>query len=352
MSLLRCHVLLGILFLALPEVLWGGSPRKGTSLGEYTVYVGTYNLRGGKGIYGYRFDPASGRFASHIPEAESTNPSFLVISPDRRFLYAVGETDSYQGRPTGSLRAYRIDPRSGGLTLLNEVSSLGAGPCYISMDQTGRFVLAANYDGGSFVIYPVLGDGRLAEHASAFVEDHGSGVDRDRQAGPHLHAIQVSPDNRYLLATDLGLDKLFVYRFDSSQGSIEAGKPPYSTVAPGAGPRHFVFDPHRQLVYEINEMGSTVMVFSYDRQSAALSPLQTVTSLPEGFAGQSTAAEIAIDPGGRFLYASNRGSDSIRVFAMHGPQGKLTPVASGRLSPTGQVLKVPSPACVVIRTDD
>jgi 6-phosphogluconolactonase len=263
------------------------------------------------------------------------------------------------------------------------VASKGSDPCYITVDKTGKYVLVANYTGGSVAVFPVLEDGRLGE-ASAFVQHTGHGANPERQAGPHAHSIDLSPDNRSAVVDDLGLDETLIYKFDSARGSL-APDPGVAKAAPGAGPRHFAFHPNGKLAYVVDEMASTVAVFRYDTGSRALRPLQTISTLPESFSGHNTAAEIQVHPSGKFLYASNRGHDSISVFAIDASKGTLTPIEyastkgatprnfeiapqgsllfvanqksddivvfainpeTGRLTPTGKVLEISRPVCV------
>jgi 6-phosphogluconolactonase len=366
----------------------GAAPKSGSKR-SYLVYVGTYTGPSSKGIYAYRFNAVTGRAVSLGLVAETANPSFLAIDPGQRFLYAVNEVSDYQGlhdqnQKSGSISAFAIDRTSGKLTLLNRVSSRGEGPCYISLDKTGKYVLVTNYDNGSIAVFPVLRDGKLGD-ASAVMQHSGHGPDVKRQEGPHPHEIETSPDNRFAIVSDLGLDQLLVYHFDPAQGTLAANNPPFTPVASGAGPRHFAFDPGAPFLYAINELTSTVTGFSYNLSAGTLRPLTTVSTLPGDFKGTSYGAEIAVHPNGKFLYASNHGHDSIAVFAITPAGGapKLLEIVStrgktprhfeiapggayvfaanqesnnvvlfkidkrtGHLTPTGQVLKVPSPACV------
>jgi len=357
---------------------------------EYLVYVGTYTLEPGstsKGIYAFRFDPDTAEMSSLGLAAETTNPSFLAVHPNHKFLYAVNETSNYKGQKSGSVSAFSIDKATGKLTLLNEVASKGADPCYITVDKTGKYVLVANYTSGSVAVFPVLEDGRLGE-TSAFIQHTGHGSDPERQEAPHAHSIDMSPDNRFAIVDDLGLDETLVYKFDSTKGSLTLNDPQlYTTLAkadPGAGPRHFAFHPSGKFAYVVNEMHSTVSVFSYGSKEGVLRRLQTISALPKDFSGHKEAAEIEVHPSGKFLYASNRGHDSIAVFAIDPDKGTLTlieyaptkgqtprsfeiaPAGSlllaeneksnnivifsidpktGRLTPTGKVLDVAEPVC-------
>jgi 6-phosphogluconolactonase len=353
---------------------------------KYFVYVGTYTEEGSasKGIYAYRFDPSNARLTSIGLAAQTINPSFLAVHPNRRFLYAVNEVGNYKGQQSGAVSAFAIDHATGKLRLLNEVASGGADPCYITVDKTGKFVLVANYTGGSVSVFPILQDGRLGE-ASAFVQHTGHGTNPKRQEGPHAHSIDLSPDNRFAIVDDLGLDQTLVYKFDSAKGSLTANDPPFAKADAGAGPRHFVLHPNGRFAYVINEMGSTVSVFSFEAAGAVLRTLQTISTIPKEFAGQNDDAEIQIHSSGKFLYASNRGHDSVAVFAIDPDKGTLTLIEyvptkgqsprnfeidptgrllfaaneksdnvvvfrinaqTGRLTPTGKVLDISQPVCV------
>lgn len=294
---------------------------------KYLMYVGTYTEEGSasKGIYAYSFDAGTGQLTALGLAAQSVNPSFLAIHPNRRFVYAVNEIGNYKGEKSGAVSAFSIDAKTGKLTLLNQVASRGAGPCYISIDKSGKHVLVANYDGGSIAVFPVLEDGRLGE-SSAFVQHTGHGTNPERQEAPHAHSIDVSPDDHFAIVDDLGLDQTLVYPFDSTKGSLNASAANIAKAAPGAGPRHFALSPNGKFGYVINEMASTVSVFSYDSAAGSLTPLQAVSALPKDFTGHSEAAEILIHPSGKFLYASNRGYDSVAVFAIDQSKGTLTPI--------------------------
>ncbi len=298
------------------------------------VYIGTYTGHGSEGIYVCEFDLATGRFTSPEIAAKTPSPSFLAVAPGEDFLYAVNETDQFDGQPAGAVSAFSMDSSTGKLKLLNQVSSRGSGPAHIVLDRTGRFALVANYGGGSVTVLPLLPDGKIGE-STAFMQHKGSSVNRERQEGPHAHAIAMSPDNRFAIVADLGLDQLLVYPFDASHGTL--GQPRIVNTDPGAGPRHLTFSKSGKFVYVINEMASTVTVYSYDPRDGAMAPLQTVSSLPANLAGKNTAAETVLHPSGKFLYASNRGDDnSIASFAVDSSKGTLTfieRVATGGKTP-------------------
>jgi 6-phosphogluconolactonase len=290
---------------------------------KYMIYVGTYTDHGSKGIYAYRFDSSTGKLTSLGLAAETAEPSFLAVDSNGRFLYAVNETGSYNGQHTGAVSAFAIQPESGKLSLLNQVSSRGADPAHIILDRAGKYALVSNYTSGNVVVLPVLKDGRLGE-ASSFVQHKGSSVNPQRQKGPHAHAMALSPDNRFAVVADLGLDQLLVYSFDAEKGTLGAN-PQIVKASPGVGPRHLAFGSDSRFLYVINEMQSTVVAYSYNESTGALHELQTISTLPKNFRGDNTAAEIDIHPSGEFLYASNRGDDnSIVVFAIDSRAGTLT----------------------------
>jgi 6-phosphogluconolactonase len=286
------------------------------------VYVGTYTGNASKGIYAFRFDEGSGALSPVGLVAETKSPSFLAVGPNRKFLYAVNEISSFEGERTGSVSAFSINVQSGKLTALNAKSSKGDGPCHLAVDATGRFVAVANYGGGNFSLLPIGADGRLGD-AVAILANGGSGHDKERQKGPHAHAVVFDSRNRYLLGADLGLDRVFVYKFDPSTGSLGANDPSSVQLAPGAGPRHVAFHPTLPLAFSINELTSTITSLSWDAAKGRLAAAGSVSSLPAGFSDENTTAEIAVHPNGRFLYGSNRGDDSIAVFAI-APTGTLT----------------------------
>ncbi len=318
--------------LALPFLASGAEAAgKSPASREYLAYIGTYTGLKSQGIYAFRFDAATGRLSPLGLAAKSANPSFLAVDPSHRFLYAVNEVGDFQGQKSGALSAFAIDAKSGKLRFLNQVASRGADPCYVSLDRTGKYLLVANYSSGNMAVFPMLADGRIGE-ASAFVQHHGHSVNPKRQEGPHAHMIETSPDNRFVLTTDLGLDEVLVYRFDAAKGTLAANDPPFGKVPAGAGPRHFTFSPDAKFVYVINEMGSSVTTFSFDAARGALKELQTLSTLPKDFKGRNDDAEVAVHPSGKFLYGSNRGHDSIAVFAIEPQTGTLRLI---EIVPTG-----------------
>lgn len=297
---------------------------------QYRVYIGTYTGDGSKGIYQSVLDLKTGKLSPAELSAETTSPSFLAIHPSQKFLYAVGEVSDFQGKKAGGVSAFAIDPAGGKLKLLNGQSSGGPGPCHLVVDQAGRCVLVANYGGGSAGVLPIKADGSLGE-MSSFVQHQGTSVDKARQEAPHAHSINLDPANKFAFVADLGLDKVLVYRFDSAAGKIEPNQPPSAAVDPGAGPRHFAFHPSGKYAYVINEMLCTVTGFAYDAAKGVLTPIQTITTLPNGFDGKDySTAEVQVHPSGKFLYGSNRGHHSIAAFAIDQATGQLKPVGHAR----------------------
>jgi 6-phosphogluconolactonase len=302
---------------------------------DWIMYVGTYTKAPSKGIYAYRFQSATGAvtpMGAAGLAAETENPSFLAVHPNQRFLYAVNEISNYKGAKDGSVSAFSMDQATGTLTLLNRVTTRGADPCHLSIDRSGKWLFVANYSGGSVAAFPVHDDGTLGE-ASAFFQHAGASVNKDRQSGPHAHDTVVSPDNKFVLAVDLGLDKVLTYRLDPAQGGL-APDPTFAAIAPGSGPRHLAFRPDGKFVYVLKEMLSAVVAFRYDAGGGTLTELQTLSTLPEGFKGDSSGAEIVAHPSGKFLYASNRGDDSLAIFRIDAAKGTLT--SAGRVSTQGK----------------
>jgi len=373
-----------VIALSLAAAAFSESAAAEAKMDRLWVYVGTYTQRESKGIYRFELDLASGKLSSRALAAETKDPSFLAIDPDQRFLYAVSEVGDFDGKKTGAVSAFALDPKTGELSVLNQQPSGGAGPCHLIVDRAGKHVLVANYDGGNASVVPIETGGRLGK-ATAFVQHHGAGTNPKRQDGPHAHSINLDAANRFAVVADLGLDKLFVYRYDSAKGTLTPNDPPSASVAPGAGPRHFTFHPNGKNAYVINELSSTVTVLRYDGERGSFEPFQTVSTLPKDFKGSSTTAEVQVHPSGKFLYGSNRGHNSIAVFAIDPKTGALSYVGhqadriktprnfaidptgtyllvanqdsdnivvfrieadSGELKPTGTVAEVPMPVCV------
>ncbi len=354
-----------------------------------TVYVGTYtnDKTQSKGIYKLSFDPATGALGKPEVAAEARNPSFLAISPDRKYLYAVGEMDDVDGTKAGAVSSFGIDAQTGTLSLISQAGSGGKGPCHVSVDATGRNVLVANYGGGT-IARLVSGDGGKLLGPMAVIEFEGEGPSKPRQDKPHAHFISPDPANAFVMATDLGTDQIYIYQLDPLKGLVP-NETPTANVKPGSGPRHLAFHPRGKFVYSINELSNTITAFAYDTVAGTLSEVQTITTLPEGETGPNTTAQIVVHPSGKYVYGSNRGHNSIVAYAVDEATGKLTLIgqtvtggktprnfnidpgggyliaanqnsgtlvvlkidpATGALAPTGVTAEVPSPVCVTFLT--
>jgi 6-phosphogluconolactonase len=356
---------------------------------ERLLYVGTYT-DGTKsdGIYLLRFDQHSGKLRQVASVNAGANPSVLAIHPNRRVLYAVSELEKYKGKASGAVSAFSIASNTGKLTKRNEQPSEGGAPCYVSVDRTGKVVLVANYMGGNVALFPIQADGALAP--PAHVEQHkGTGPNRERQEAPHAHCIVPDPSNRFALAVDLGVDRVFVYRLDLDGKTLRHVPGGDGVMRPGAGPRHIVFHPTLPLAFVANELDSTVTTLRFDAERGALSPIATHSTLPARWTGTNYPADIHITPTGRALYVSNRGHNSVAVFSVAASTGALAQVQvistdgdwprnfsldpsgrwllvanqrsnsiivfardeeSGRLTPTRQRITLPSPVCLVFRS--
>jgi 6-phosphogluconolactonase len=362
---------------------------------EMPVYVGTYTepirfgtgkiLEGkGEGIYLYRMHPMTGALAFDSKTTGVVNPSYLAVHPTQRFLYAVNELKTYEDKPTGTVSAFAVDAESGRLEFLNKRLTHGTDPCHVVVDGKSRYVFVANFMSGSVCVLPVRNDGSLGE-ASDFVQHLGSSVDPVRQKGPHAHSVTLDRANRFAFVPDLGLDKLMVYRFDRTRGMLEPNAVGWIKVKPGAGPRHVALHPGGRLAFLINELNSTLTALSFDARKGVFKELQVVPTLPAGFQGESTCADVQVAPSGRFVYASNRGHDSLVIYRIDQRTGRLTYVGhqtaqgrtprqfeidptgrfllvanqdtdtivpfridqqTGKLEPTGKVAQVPTPVCV------
>lgn len=375
--------ILGTLLLVLSLIASGSNSAHAES---FLVYFGTYTRGISKGIYVSRLEASTGKVSEPTLAAETTNPSFLAVHPNKKFLYAVGEVNDFAGKKTGAVVGFRIDAETGSLEKLNEQPSGGLGPCHLSVDRSGRNVLVANYGGGSVSVVPIGKDGRLAE-PTAFIQHQGSSVNAKRQTAPHAHGIYTDHGNRFVFVPDLGLDKVLIYRFDATRGTLTPNDPAFAPVSAGSGPRHLAFHPDGKLVYVINELTCTVSAFRYDHNQGALAEIQTLSTLPkdETIQPNFSTAELFAHPSGKFVYGSNRGHDTIAVFAVDETSGKLSRLeniptggktprgfgidptgrflmvgnqgsdsvvvftidqGNGRLTPTGQELTVGAPVCV------
>jgi 6-phosphogluconolactonase len=285
------------------------------------VFVGTYTNETIKGIYAFRFDEQSGALSPVGLAAETPSPSFLTASASGRVVFAVNEIGTFRGEKSGSVTSFAVDPATSKLTEISVQASGGAAPCHLTLDRTGRYLAVANYTGGNFALLPVDATGKLGP-AKVVVAGQGSGPNRQRQEGPHGHSVVFDAQNNFLIGSDLGIDRLLVYRFGAASGTLVAHDPASASLPPGAGPRHFAFHPDGRFAFSINELASTITSFSWDATSGRLGPVGSISTLPADFHGDSTTAEIAVHPNGRFVYGSNRGHDSIAVFSIN-PDGTL-----------------------------
>jgi 6-phosphogluconolactonase len=297
---------------------------------DTVCYVGTYTAPGkSKGIYAFRLQTQNDEVSQNILlvplglAAESNNPAFLEVDLKRRLIFAINEIDTFEGKPTGAVSAFAIEPATGKLKLINQVASGGTGPCHLVLDRTGKNLIIANYGGGSVAVIPVAADGRLGA-ATTTIQHKGHSVNPQRQQGPHAHCATLDPENRFAFICDLGLDQLVAYRFDAAHGKLTAETSLTVATKPGAGPRHMAFRPDGKFAYVINELNSTVTAYSYDAASGKLTELQTESSLPPSFDGKNSGAEIAVHPSGRWLYASNRGNETVVLFDIDKQTGKLS----------------------------
>ncbi len=386
-------IILLIVPLALLAVRGGAtaSPAK-----TYRVYVGTYTAKtNSKGIYEFEFDPVTGKMSAAKVAGETKDPSWVVVHPNGKFLYSVNETGK-----ASTVSAFTIDP-DGKLTLLNQLPSLGEDPCYLSFDKTGKFLFVANYTSGNVVVFPILADGKLGEHTANVIDQGATGPNKERQEGAHAHWINIdsgsiSPFSGLVYVADLGLDRVLIYQFHGTTGELSGPRvfstysnrkfDPSAILPPGTGPRHAAFSKDHTRMYVLGELNSTITALHMaGTDDFVPTALQKISTLPEGFSGRNDAAEIEIHPSGRFLYASNRGHDSIVAYAIDAKSGKLTLVediptggkeprhfaidptghfllagnqlsdtivefridqATGKLTPTGEALSVPSPVCL------
>jgi 6-phosphogluconolactonase len=387
-----------VLILAAPIVLFSLAGSAKPPAHSYLVLVGTYTHKtASKGIYAFSYDTETGKLTPKGVAAETPDPSFVAIHPNGKYAYAVNETGKQS-----TVSAFALDAQTGKLTLLNQLPALGEDPCYISFDRTGKFVLIANYTSGNVAVFPILPDGQLGEHTAVVTDTGTLGPNKERQEGPHAHWIELSARNLYAYVADLGLDRVLIYKFDAAKGTLTPADAPSSaanaatgsakpndafsaTLSPGTGPRHVAFSRDRNFMYVLGEVKSTVTVFANDT-GESYRAIQTLSTLPAGFSGRNDTAEIAMHPNGKWLYASNRGNDTIAVFAVEPGKGTLRLVAdvptggkeprhfaidppgkyllaenqnsdtivtfridaaSGKLTPSGDIVQVPAPVCLV-----
>jgi len=304
-----------IISLLFPVLIY--AQHKKTAPSTYDLLIGTYTKGKSKGIYVYRFYAETGRVAYLNEIDDVNNPSYLCVTPDNKFVYAVNENGK-----DGEVSAFTFDPKQGKLAFINKQSSGGADPCYVSVDKDQKNAFIANYSSGSLAVLPINKDGSLSP-VSQLVKDEGRGIDKERQEAPHVHIAILSPDEKYLLYTDLGTDKLNIMRYHASHPQpLTPANPASVSVKDGEGPRHIIFSNDKKHVYMVTEMGSAVHVFDYD--GGKLKEKQSITLLRDGFKGQTAGAAIKISPDGRFLYASNRlETNEISVYAIDPTDGKL-----------------------------
>jgi 6-phosphogluconolactonase len=358
------------------------------------LYVGTFTGQPphtygkSKGIYVFRLDPATGALSPYQTVEGVPNPSFLTLAPDGRHLYSVNANAETDGRPGGALSAFAVDPSTGRLSFLNRESVRAAGPCHVAVDASGRWALTACYHGGAAAVLPILADGRLGPATDA-VTYTGAGPDPVHQTVPHAHSINPDPANRFVLVCNQGLDRVFVYLLDPVNGKlVPHPRQPVVETHPVCGPRHLAFHPDGRTVYVIGEQGATVSVFAYDPAQGTLQSRQVVSTLPSGYTGTNACADLHVHPSGRFVYGSNRGHDSLAIFAVTEGTGELTPIGhqptlgqtprnftidptgslllvanqnsdtivafaidpdTGHLTPRGVVAEVPTPSCLAIK---
>jgi len=324
------------------------------------VFVGTYTepitfgtgqvLQGkGEGIHAYWFDELTGALRPLATASGVANPSYLALDASLSFLYAVNELKSYAGEPTGTVSAFRVDAATGRLRFLNRQATHGTDPCHVAVNHARTHVFVANFMSGSVCVLPVRRDGSLSE-ACDLVQHHGSSVDPRRQAGPHAHSVTLDASDRIALVPDLGLDQVMIYRFDPNRGKLDPNAQPSLAAKPGSGPRHLAFHPNGRFAYLVNELDSTVEALAYVGEAGSLRHVQTVSTLPVAPPAASTCADIHVHPSGRFVYASNRGHDSIAAYRVDPTSGALSVVrhesTRGRtprsfaIDPTGRFLIV------------
>lgn len=306
---------------------WFAEARIAKMPDSHLLFVGTQTGPSSKGIYAFQWDSAKGELKELGLAVESDNPTFIALAPDGKRLYAANEIDSYEGAKSGAVSGFTIDRAAAKLTLINTVSATGAGTCHVSLDRTGRALLCANYSGGSAASFHIDEAGKLSQAVSEFHYE-GHGPVADRQAAPHAHRATVTPDNRYVLINDLGLDCIHIYHFDAATAKLTPSDPPQWTAKPGSGPRALRFHPNGKWAYCANELTSTVDVLAWDGKSGTLTSLQHEDLLPKNFRGNHAASEIVIDSSGRYAYAAVRFWDHIVAFSIDPATGRLTPIGA------------------------
>lgn len=307
----------------LPVFLFSYILMSSSAASAHTLFIGTYTRDGGKGIYSLDLNGTTGELSTPVVAAETKNPSFIALSPDHRFLYAVNESE-------GMAVGYAVS----GHQLTQVHAPQGAGgiaPCHLAVDHTGHTLVIANYHTGVAASLPIQADGSLGKPGSV-IQHHGSSVDPKRQTSPHVHSVTISPDNRFVIVCDLGLDRVFTYKLDPNAATLTPNDPPFVAATPGSGPRHFAFAPDGRHAFMIAEMGGTMTVYAYDKATGRLTPRDAHSTLPDGYTDEKSCAEVRVHPSGRFVYGSNRGHDSIAVFGFDARTEKLSPI---EIVPTG-----------------
>ena len=319
----------------------------GDELSSQDFFVGTYGMGLDGGIFFCRLDLKSGEISLIKENKGIDNPSFITIDSSNRFLFAVNEVERAEDYSGGFISSFTVKKDDGSLKLINKQPTLGGSPCYVGIDPADKFLLVTNYSGGSIIVFPILDGGNIGQNIS-FIQNTGHSINPDRQKSPHPHSIFLSPDSHFTFVPDLGLDKIFIYRFDQESGRLSSNPIPSVSLNPGAGPRHFTFHPDLKLAYVINELNSTITGFRYKPMNGKLTAIQTIGTLPEGFQGESYCADIHIHPDGMFLYGSNRGHNSIACYSIDQSKGKLEMIGCAStqgdwprnfaIDPTGQYL--------------
>ncbi|MBN4059337.1 lactonase family protein [Dehalococcoides mccartyi] len=344
------------------------------------AFVGTYTNMGSEGIYTLRMNGDTGELTQVSVATGVENPSFVALDPSNEHLYAVGEVSNFGG--AGAVTSFSINSETGELTQLNQQSTGGPGPCHLMVDSTDSLVIVTNYSGGSVGVIAINDDGSLGERTD-FIQHEGSSINPDRQEKAHAHSVNIDPSNKHAYVCDLGMDKVFIYDIDVADGKLAPSKQAHVDEVAGEGPRHFAFHPSNKFVYVINELGCTITVYDLG-EDGSLTPVQTVPTLPEGWEGKNTTADIHVSPDGAFVYGSNRGHDSLVIYAIDQSSGKMTYVghqptlgeeprnfaitpdgafllaenqnsgsivtfkreSNGTLTATGSVIEVPAPVCI------
>lgn len=301
--------------------------RQGRESNRRLLLVGTQTKAGSQGIYGYHWNPASGELSGEHLAAASDNPTFLALDPEAKYLYAANEIDNFEAQKSGAVSAFTIDRRTEKLQPINQVSALGAGTCNVSVDHIGRAAFCANYVSGSASSFYLQPDGQISDAVSHF-QYQGHGPNAERQEGPHAHRVTVSPDDRFLLVNDLGLDCIHVYHLDATNARLTPNDPPQWNATPGSGPRALQFHPNGHIAYCVCEMGSVVNVLQWDAQKGTLHEIQTLSLVPEDYHGETAGCDIVVTRDGHYAYAINRFYNSAESFSV-AKDGKLTLLARG-----------------------